>query len=116
MIKLPFLGHGIGLRTVHYSQILDEPPQEIDWFEVISENFVVPGGNPRRVLRGVRERYPIVMHGVSMSLGSTDPLDPHYLNELAQLAAEVEPAWVSDHLCWGSFGGHHAHDLLPLPY
>ena len=116
MINLPFLGHGIGLRTVHYSQILDEQPKEIDWFEVISENFMVPGGNPRRVLRAVRERYPVVMHGVSMSLGSTDPLDPKYLNELAQLASEVEPAWVSDHLCWGSFGGHHAHDLLPLPY
>jgi uncharacterized protein (UPF0276 family) len=115
MIELPYLGHGIGLRTCHYREVLEQHPR-VDWFEVISENFMVPGGNPRRVLREVRARYPVVMHGVSLSIGSTDPLDPRYLDELAQLAAEVEPAWVSDHLCWGSFGGRHAHDLLPLPY
>jgi uncharacterized protein (UPF0276 family) len=116
MIKLPYLGHGVGLRPTHYQRVLDERPREIDWFEVISENFMVAGGNPRRVLRGVREHYPIVMHGVSLSLGATDPLDDKYLDELADLAREVEPAWVSDHLCWGSHGGHFAHDLLPLPY
>jgi uncharacterized protein (UPF0276 family) len=116
MIKLPYLGHGVGLRTVHYGRILEEQPKAIDWFEVISENFMVAGGNPRRVLRGVREHYPVVLHGVSLSIGATDPLDPTYLKELTQLASEVEPAWVSDHLCWGSFGGHQAHDLLPLPY
>src|SRR6476620_4230705 len=115
MIELPYLGHGLGLRTPHYREVVDEHPR-VDWFEVISENFMVAGGNPRRVLRAVREHYPVVLHGVSLSLGSTDPLDRVYLDELAQLAAEVEPAWLSDHLCWGSYGGHHSHDLLPLPY
>jgi uncharacterized protein (UPF0276 family) len=94
---------------------VEEHPR-VDWFEVISENFMVAGGNPRRVLREVRAHYPVVMHGVSLSLGSTDPLDSQYLAELDALAREVEPAWISDHLCWGSFGGRHAHDLLPLPY
>jgi uncharacterized protein (UPF0276 family) len=123
--SFPRLGHGIGLRTVHYAAVLEErpapapahqPPHQIDWFEVISENFMVPGGNPRRVLRAVRERWPVVLHGVSLSLGSVDPLDENYLDALAALAREVEPAWVSDHLCWSSVGGHYAHDLLPLPY
>lgn len=111
----PYLGHGIGLRPQHYQEVVETGPR-IDWFEVISENFMVPGGNPRRVLRAVRERYPVVMHGVSLSIGSTDPLDDHYLDELRALADEVEPAWVSDHLCWGSIEGSMAHDLLPLPY
>lgn len=111
----PNLGHGIGLRTQHYQAVLDDRPA-VDWFEIISENFMVPGGNPRRVLRAVRERYPVVMHGVSLSIGSADRLDARYLDQLAALAAEVEPAWVSDHLCWGSIDGMVAHDLLPLPY
>ncbi len=115
MISLPYLGHGVGLRTQHYATVLDEHPR-VDWFEVISENFMVAGGNPRRVLRQVRERYPVVLHGVSLSIGSVDPLDPRYLDELAALAAETEPAWVSDHLCWSSVGGNFSHDLLPLPY
>jgi uncharacterized protein len=88
----------------------------IDWLEVISDNFMVPGGNPRRVLRAVRERWPVVLHGVSLSLGAVDPLDARYLDQLAALAAEIEPVFVSDHLCWGSSGGRHAHDLLPLPF
>jgi uncharacterized protein (UPF0276 family) len=118
MNDFPRLGHGIGLRTDHYEDVIAAPPASlaIDWFEVISENFMVPGGNPRRVLRTVRERWPIVMHGVSMSLGSIDPLDERYLDELAALAHEVEPAWISDHLCWSSFGGHRAYDLWPLPF
>jgi uncharacterized protein len=111
----PHLGHGVGLRTVHYPTVLDEQPA-VDWFEVISENYFAPGGNPRRVLRAVRDKYPIVMHGVSLSLGSLDPLDENYLRQLESLAAEIQPAWVSDHLCWSSLGGHYAHDLLPLPY
>jgi uncharacterized protein (UPF0276 family) len=115
MISLPYLGHGVGLRTQHYATVLDEQPR-VDWFECISENFMVQGGNPRRVLRQVRERYPVVMHGVSLSIGSVDPLDPKYLEELAALARETEPAWVSDHLCWSSVGGNFSHDLLPLPY
>ncbi len=115
MISFPQLGHGVGLRTTHYSTVLDEHPA-VDWFECISENFMVAGGNPRRVLQKVRERYPVVLHGVSLSIGSVDPLDPKYLDELATLAAETEPAWVSDHLCWSSVGGNFSHDLLPLPY
>ena len=109
------LGHGIGLRTKHYEEITAKRPA-IDWLEVISENFMVPGGNPRRILRTIRERYPVVLHGVSLSIGSTDPINRQYLAELKALADEVEPAWVSDHLCWGTFGGKNSHDLLPLPY
>jgi uncharacterized protein (UPF0276 family) len=117
MFKVPALGHGIGLRTEHYADVLAAPPDiDIDWFEVISDNFMVPGGNPRRVLRAVRERWPVVLHGVSLSLGATDPLDARYLDDLAALAREIEPALVSDHLCWGSHGGAYAHDLLPLPF
>ncbi len=121
MIDVPRLGHGIGLRTEHYADVLATPPDAragglVDWFEVISDNFMVPGGNPRRVLRAVRERWPVVMHGVSLSLGSVDPLDERYLEQLAALAAEIEPALVSDHLCWGGHGGRYAHDLLPLPF
>jgi uncharacterized protein (UPF0276 family) len=115
MDGFPRLGHGIGLRPPHYAAVIDERPP-VDWFEVISENFMVEGGNPRRVLRQVRERYPVVLHGVSLSLGSVDPLDEAYLDRLAALAGEVEPAWISDHLCWSSFGGHTGHDLWPLPF
>src|SRR5438552_10831781 len=110
-----FLGHGVGLRRDHFERVL-AGPSRIDWFEAISENFMVPGGRPLDVLTRVRERYPIVLHGVSLSIGSTDPLDEAYLDRLEALARRFEPAWVSDHLCWTSVGGHHAHDLLPLPY
>jgi uncharacterized protein (UPF0276 family) len=103
------------LRAPHYAQVLDQGAA-VDWFEVITENFMEPGGNPRRVLRRVRERWPVVLHGVSLSLGGVDPLDEGYLDRLAALAAEVEPALVSDHLCWGTHGGRYAHDLLPLPF
>jgi uncharacterized protein len=115
MLGIPYLGHGVGLRTQHYVTVLEEQPA-VDWFEIISENFMVAGGNPRRVLRAVRERHPVVMHGVSLSIGATDPLDARYLDELAQLAREVEPAWISDHLCWTGVAGRNTHDLLPLPY
>jgi uncharacterized protein (UPF0276 family) len=110
------LGHGVGLRREHYQTLLESVPSEVDWLEVITENFLVPGGNPRRVLEQVRERWPVVMHGVSLSIGSADPLDMKYLGEVRALADEIEPAWVSDHLCWGSIDGQNAHDLLPLPY
>jgi hypothetical protein len=116
MLHLPYIGHGIGLRPQHYVDVLGEQPPAVDWFEVISENFMGGGGNPRRVLHRVRERWPVVLHGVSLSIGTTDPLDVAYLDRLAELAREVEPAWVSDHLCWTGVGGHNAHDLLPLPY
>jgi uncharacterized protein (UPF0276 family) len=88
----------------------------VEWWEVISENFLVEGGNPRRVLREVCARWPVVMHGVSLSIGSVDPLDDDYLNRLAALADEVDPPLISDHLCWSSLGGHSGHDLWPLPY
>lgn len=111
----PHLGHGIGLRTAHYPSVVDDGVRA-DWFEVISENFMIPGGRPLRVLETVRADRPVVLHGVSLSLGATDPLNDAYLAELRALADRIEPAWVSDHLCWGSFGRHYAHDLLPLPY
>jgi len=111
----PALGFGVGLRSAHYDEILAERPQ-VDWFEVISENFMVPGGRPLHVLERVREHYPIVLHGVSLSIGSTDPLNPTYLDDLAALAHRCEPAWISDHLCWTGVAGRNAHDLLPLPY
>jgi len=111
----PNLGRGLGLRRQHYRQVVAERPA-IGWFEVISENFMVPGGNPRRVLEAVRRDYPVVLHGVSLSIGSVDPLNRRYLDELDELARAVEPAWISDHLCWGSAHGIYAHDLLPIPY
>jgi uncharacterized protein len=108
------LGHGIGLRPKHYPRVLDG--QRADWFEVISENFMIPGGRPLAVLERVRADTPVVLHGVSLSIGSTDALNLAYLDDLARLIARIEPAWVSDHLCWGSHGRRYAHDLLPLPY
>jgi len=114
-ISVPYLGHGVGLRRQHYSAILDEG-RRADWFEVISENFMIRGGRPLSVLERVRSERPIVLHGVSLSLGATDPLNVTYLAELGALARRFEPAWVSDHLCWGSYDLRYAHDLLPLPY
>ena len=108
-------GHGIGLRTQHYGRFLEERP-EVDWLELVSENFMVEGGRPLAVLDRVRRDYPVALHGVSLAIGSTDPLDPRYLARLKELVAQVEPAIVSDHLCWGGNGGHYAHDLLPLPF
>lgn len=113
--EFPGLGFGVGLRSPHYEEILrDRPP--VDWFEVISENFMVAGGRPLHVLDRVRATYPMVLHGVSLSIGSTDPLNDSYLDELAKLANRIEPAWISDHLCWTGVGGRNTHDLLPLPY
>ena len=115
MSGLPDLGHGVGLRREHFERVLAGPTR-VDWFEVISENFMVKGGRPLHVLERVRRDYPVVLHGVSLSIGTTDPLDRDYLDRLRELASWVEPAWVSDHLCWTGVGGHNAHDLLPLPY
>ena len=114
----PRLGFGLGLRPPHYQDALSNSggASSVDWWELISENFMVAGGNPRRVLRAMRERAPVVLHGVSLSIGSVDSLDEGYLARLATLVAEVEPAIVSDHLCWSGVGGHTAHDLWPLPY
>lgn len=111
----PFLGFGLGLRPDQYEQILNQEP-DVDWFEVISENYMVDGGKPLYYLDRVRQRYPVVMHGVSLSIGGTDPLDHDYLHRLKALAERIEPEWISDHLCWTGFAGRQLHDLLPLPY
>jgi uncharacterized protein len=112
------LGFGLGLRTKHYGQVIEGGPAAVavDWWEVISENFMVEGGNPRRILRLVREHWPVALHGVSLSIGTADRIDHDYLNRLATLVDEVQPAVVSDHLCWMTVGGHSSHDLWPLPY
>ena len=111
----PFLGFGLGLRPEHYPAVLEDRPA-VDWFEIISENYLVAGGKPLYFLDRIREHYPMVMHGVSLSIGGCDPLDPDYLAALKRLAARVEPAWISDHLCWTGIDGRNLHDLLPLPY
>ena len=108
------LGLGVGLRTVHFPYILKNQPP-VDWFEIISENFMDSGGRPRYVLEQIAERYPVVMHGVSLSIGSSDPLDFDYLKKLKNLAGAVNARWVSDHLCWTGVAGLNAHDLLPIP-
>jgi uncharacterized protein (UPF0276 family) len=113
--KPPYLGFGLGLRAQHYSDILDGNPP-IDWFEVISENYMVPGGQPLRMLDKIRARYPIVMHGVSLSIASTAPFEEDYLKGLKALADRTEPKFVSDHLCWTGVHGVNLHDLLPFPY
>lgn len=109
-----FMGYGLGLRPEYYDTIVETQP-EVDWFEIITENYMVGGGKPIHYLDRVRENYPIVMHGVSLSIGGTDPLDKKYLKRLKQLIEYAEPRWISDHLCWTSHGGHNLHDLLPLP-
>jgi len=115
MSLYPPLGFGLGLRVDHYEAILNGRPR-IDWFEVITENYLVPGGKPLDYLTRIRDRYPVVMHGVSMSIGSSAPLDLDYLAQVKALAARVEPRWISDHLCWTGIAGRNMHDLLPLPY
>ena len=112
---LPSLGFGLGLRVDHYEAILGDSPR-VDWFEALTENYLVPGGKPLDYLMRIRERYPMVMHGVSLSIGSTQPLDRNYLAQVKALAARLEPQWVSDHLCWTGIAGRNMHDLLPLPY
>ncbi len=115
MLTSSTLGFGLGLRVDHYEAILAERPP-VDWFEVLTENYLVPGGKPLSYLMRFRERYPLVMHGVSLSIGSTAPLDLEYLRQVKALAQRIEPAWMSDHLCWTGVAGRNMHDLLPLPY
>jgi uncharacterized protein len=131
----PYLGVGIGLRPTHYPDILgrlrgrtsgsSDPALEpgdvatalgIDWLEVLSENYMIPGGRPRRILRDLVPHVPLVLHGVSLNIGSTDPLSDAYLDQLADLAELTGARWISDHLCWTGVGGHNLHDLVPLPY
>jgi uncharacterized protein len=111
---LPRLGLGLGLRSVHFEHIVNERPA-VGWFEAISENFMDSGGRPRAVIRRIAEHYPLVLHGVSLSIGSADPLDRDYLARLKRLADEIRPAWISDHLCWTGVMGLNSHDLLPMP-
>lgn len=111
----PDLGLGVGLRTAHFRYLDDHSPG-VDWFEAITENFLDSGGRPRHVLDRVAERYPVTLHGVSLSIGSTDPLDFDYLAKLKRLARAVQAVWVSDHVCWTAAAGINSHDLLPLPF
>ena len=113
--RADYVGFGLGLRPTHFHAALNDN-HSVDWFEVISENFFVAGGKPRYFLSEIRERFPVALHGVSMSIGTQDSLDFDYLRQLKTLIADVEPMVVSDHLCWTSAGGINSHDLLPLPY
>ena len=112
---IPDLGVGVGFRAPHYGTVLDERPP-MAWFEVISENFMVDGGRPLQNLARLRDAYAVVPHGVSLAIGSVEPLDLAYLGRLRRLVDRLDPPWVSDHLCWGRAPGLHLHDLLPLPY
>ncbi len=114
-MKLAPLGFGLGLRKEHYQAILDTSPA-VDWFEVLSENYLVPGGKPLYFLDAINERYPMVMHGVSLSIGNSDPLNFDYLQQLKTLSERINAHWISDHLCWSGLDGVNTHDLLPLPY
>lgn len=110
-----FLGFGLGLRAPHYPTILETRPN-VDWFEAITEDYLVPGGRPLYYLNRIREHYPLVLHGVSLSIGSGDAINFEYLKKVKALAASIQPAWISDHLCWTGIHGLNVHDLLPLPY
>jgi uncharacterized protein (UPF0276 family) len=113
--QAPNLGIGVGLRTAHYTHILGCWPA-VDWFEILSENYMLTKGRPLRILDEITERYPVAMHGVSLSIGSTDPLDLEYLAELKALRNRTQARWVSDHLCWTGVAGRNTHDLLPMPF
>jgi uncharacterized protein (UPF0276 family) len=108
-------GFGLGLRPDHYEAVLNDAPR-VDWFEILTENYLVPGGKPLHYLTRVRERFPLAMHGVSLSIGSSAPLDFEYLRQVKALAARIEPTWISDHLCWTGVAGANLHDLMPLPH
>ena len=112
----PDLGFGTGLRSVHYDEILEKRPKSVDWFEIISENFIEAHPGYWDFLKDLRADYPIVMHGVSLSIGSTDPINNDYLKKLKKLADAIETPWLSDHLCWTGVNGKNTHDLLPVPY
>ncbi|CAM3700661.1 MULTISPECIES: MNIO family bufferin maturase [Pseudoalteromonas] len=114
-MQTQFLGFGLGLRASHFEQIITDKPA-VDWFEIISENYFVAGGKPWYYLNKIRADYPVVMHGVSMSIGSTGALNFDYLQALKSTIARVEPQWVSDHLCFSQVGDFNSHDLLPMPY
>jgi uncharacterized protein (UPF0276 family) len=114
-MSIALQGFGLGLRPEHYAAFAERRPA-VDWLEVISENYMLPGGAPLRHLDRLRRDYPMAMHGVSLSIGSADDLDPEYLRALKALADRIEPAWISDHLCWTGVDHHNLHDLMPMPY
>jgi uncharacterized protein (UPF0276 family) len=115
-LQLPYLGYGLGLRHPHIPYILQHRPRDVEWFEVISEDYMDSHSGHWEMLADLQRDYPIVLHGVSMSLGSTDALNIDYLERLKKLIDAVQPAWVSDHVCWTGIHGIHMHDLLPVPY
>lgn len=115
-LALPSLGFGLGVRPAHYEALLGEHLGAVSWLEALTENYLVPGGKPLHYLERLRAHYPVVLHGVSMSIGSVDPLDLDYLDSVRALASRIEASWVSDHLCWTGIDGANLHDLLPLPY
>lgn len=116
-LGLPDLGYGVGLRDPHFERLMRTPPAEwgVDWFEIVSENFIGNRGYAAVVLEKIAAHRPVVMHGVSLSIGGSDPLDTAYLDSIAELAERVNPAWISDHLCWTGVAGLNSHDLLPMP-
>lgn len=114
--RLPSLGFGLGLRPAHYEALLGEHRGSVAWLEVLTENYLIPGGQPLRYLERLRAHYPFALHGVSLSIGSTDALDVDYLRAVGTLARRFEAAWISDHLCWTGVDGVNLHDLMPLPY
>lgn len=114
-LGMPNLGFGVGLRAAHYDHLLTHWPA-VDWFEVISENFMDSRGRPRHVLEQIVARYPVVAHGVSLSIGSADPLDRDYLARLKRFVDEIDPVWVSDHVCWTGVAGLNTHELVPIPF
>ena len=111
----PPLGFGLGLRREHYEDLINGHPQ-VDWLEILTENYMIDGGKPLYYLDKICERYPVVMHGVSLSIGGVDPLNKEYLRDLKKLTERVQPKWISDHLCWTGTNGINLHDLIPLPY
>jgi uncharacterized protein (UPF0276 family) len=109
------LGFGLGLRSQHYDYVLEHQPA-VDWFELITENYLAPGGRPRAILHKIRAHYPVVLHGLSFNIGSNEAPDLHYLQQLKALINDIQPAWVSDHICWTGLHGKTSHDLLPIAY
>jgi uncharacterized protein (UPF0276 family) len=115
-LRQPNPGYGLGVRPNHYEALLGEHLGCVSWLEALTENYLVPGGKPLHFLERLRAHYPIVLHGVSLSIGGTDPLDRDYLASVKALAERIEPLWISDHLCWTGVGGVNLHDLMPLPF
>jgi uncharacterized protein (UPF0276 family) len=115
-VTLPSLGFGLGLRPTHYDALLNEHRGSVSWLEVLTENYLVPGGKPLHYLARLREHYPLVMHGVSLSIAGNDRVNTDYLREVRALADQLEASWISDHLCWTGVDGINLHDLMPVPF